>query len=166
MAKTALKGNPINTFGELPKIGGQLPEFKLTKTDLSDITNNDIKGKKVILNIFPSIDTAVCAASVRRFNEEINNIDNAICICVSRDLPFAHSRFCGAEGLDKVVSASLMKDCKFGETFGVKLIDGPLEGLMARSVVVADEEGKIIYTQLVDDITSEPDYEKALAVVK
>ncbi|PID29459.1 MAG: lipid hydroperoxide peroxidase [Candidatus Cloacimonadota bacterium] len=166
MAKVKIQGNEINTVGNIISVGSELPKIDLTKVDLSSLTNEDFKGKKVIFNIFPSIDTPTCAASVRRFNEEISKLENSICVCVSRDLPFAHARFCGAEGLENVVSASLMKSCKFGEDFGVKLVDGPLEGLLARSIVIADEEGKVTYTQLVPEITEEPNYEEALKAIK
>lgn len=166
MAKVTIQGNEINTNNNLPEVGTNLPTFELTKVDLSPLTNDELKGKRVVFNIFPSIDTPTCAASVRRFNEEVSKLDNTVCVCVSRDLPFAHARFCGAEGLENVVSASLMKSCKFGEDFGVKLVDGPLEGLLARSIVIADEDGTIRYTQLVPEITEEPNYEEALNILK
>ena len=166
MAKTAFKGSPVHTIGELPSVGSQAPDFILTKTDLSDISLKDVAGKKVIMNIFPSIDTSVCATSVRKFNAEINKYNNAVVLCISADLPFAHARFCGAEGLHNVVTASELRNRDFGTNYGVRIIDGPLAGLLARSVVVLDEKGKVIYTQLVGDIAEEPDYEKALSMLR
>lgn len=159
MGKIHLKGNEINTSGRLLGVGENAPDFKLTGSDLADISLKDFSGKRVVLNIFPSIDTPVCAMSVRKFNEKISKHDNTVVICVSRDLPFAHARFCGAEGLDLVMSASEMKKLEFGNSYGVRMIEGPLEGLLARAVVAIDERGRIIYTQLVDEVTEEPDYE-------
>lgn len=166
MAKLNLKGNPINTIGELPAVGSQAPDFDLVKNDLSDIKLTDFKGKKVVLNIFPSLDTAVCAASVRRFNVEAAKMDNTVVVCVSKDLPFAHTRFCTSEGITNVISASEFRSNNFGKSYGVMLIDGPLRGLMARSVVVLDEAGKVIHTELVPDIVQEPDYESAINSLK
>lgn len=166
MAKLNLKGNPINTIGELPAVGSQAPDFDLVKNDLSDIKLTDFKGKKVVLNIFPSLDTAVCAASVRRFNVEAAKMDNTVVVCVSKDLPFAHTRFCTTEGITNVISASEFRSNNFGKSYGVMLIDGPLRGLMARSVVVLDEAGKVIHTELVPDIVQEPDYESAINSLK
>jgi len=162
MAEIKLKGTLINTIGDLPPTGQDAPDFNLTKSDMSDFTLNEYKGRKVVLNIFPSIDTPVCATSVRRFNTEINNCENAAVICVSLDLPFAHARFCGAEGLENVISASELRSREFGESYGVRIIDGPFAGLFARAVVVIDETGKVVYTQLVPEIAEEPDYESAL----
>lgn len=166
MAKLNLKGNPINTIGELPAVGSQAPDFDLVKNDLSDIKLTDFTGKKVVLNIFPSLDTAVCAASVRRFNVEAAKMDNTVVVCVSKDLPFAHTRFCTTEGITNVISASEFRSNNFGKSYGVMLIDGPLRGLMARSVVVLDEAGKVIHTELVPDIVQEPDYESAINSLK
>ena len=166
MAQITLKANPIHTVGELPKIGEQAPAFVLTKTDLSDVTLKDFLGKKVVLNIFPSIDTAVCALSVRRFNAEIGKFGNAVALCVSLDLPFAHARFCGAEGLQNVIAVSELRDRAFGDRYGIRIVDGPLAGLLARAVVVIDENGKVIYTQLVPEIAQEPDYQAALDVLR
>ena len=166
MAQITFKGEPVNTTGELPKNGEDAPDFTLTKTDLSDISLKDFTGKKVVLNIFPSIDTSVCATSVRRFNEEISKYENADVICASMDLPFAHARFCGAEGLEKVISASEMRNREFGDRYGVRMVDGPLAGLLARAVVVINEKGKVIYSQMVQEIADEPDYEKALNMLK
>ncbi len=165
MAKITLKGNPINTCGELPAVGGQAPDFSLTKTDLSDISLQDLQGKRVILNIFPSIDTDVCAASVRYFNSKANSLDNTVVLCASLDLPFAHTRFCGAEGLENVVSVSELRNRDFGDAYGVRIADGPLAGLLSRAVVVLDADGKVVYTQQVPEIVQEPDYEAVLAAM-
>ena len=165
MAQVTLKGNPIHTIGELPEIGEQAPDFILTKTDMSDISLKDFAGKKIVLNIFPSIDTPVCAMSVRKFNSEINKFGNAVAICASLDLPFAHQRFCGTEGLENVISVSELRNRDFGDRYGMRITDGPLKGLLARAVVVVDENGKVIYTQLVPEIAQEPDYEPALAAL-
>jgi thiol peroxidase len=162
VAKIKLKETVINTIGDLPPVGQDAPDFNLTKSDMSDITLTQYKGRKVVLNIFPSIDTPVCATSVRRFNTEINNHKNAVVICVSLDLPFAHTRFCGAEGLENIISASELRSREFGNRYGVRIIDGPLAGLLARAVVVIDETGKVIYTQLVPEISEEPNYNNAL----
>ena len=166
MAQITLKGNPINTGGELPKTGTAAPDFVLTKTDLSDISLKDFAGKKIVLNIFPSIDTPVCSMSVRKFNAEIDKFDNAVAICASVDLPFAHARFCGAEGIESAISVSEMRNRAFGDAYGVRIVDGPLSGLLARAVVVIDENGKVIYTQQVPEIAEEPDYDKALNMLK
>ncbi|MFH1982106.1 MAG: thiol peroxidase [Pseudomonadota bacterium] len=166
MAQITLKGNPIHTSGDLPAVGAAAPDFNLTKTDLSDITLADLSGKKLVLNIFPSIDTPVCSVSVRRFNTEIEKHTDALVLSVSRDLPFAHARFCAAEGLKNVVSASILRDAGFGERYGVGIIDGPLAGLMARAVVVLDADGTVVHTQLVPEIGQEPDYAAALAALR
>ncbi len=166
MATVTLKGNPINTSGDLPAIGSQAPDFMLTKTDLSDVSLNDYSGKKIILNIFPSVDTDVCATSVRRFNVEAGKLDNTAVLCISADLPFAHSRFCGAEGIENVDSVSELRNKDFGTAYGTRIIDGPLAGLNARAIVVLDETGKVTYTQLVPEIVEEPDYEKAIEAIK
>lgn len=163
MATTAFKGAPVKLAGELPAPGAAAPDFTLTRSDLSAVSLKDFAGKTLVLNIFPSIDTPVCAMSVRKFNAEIGNYENAAVLCVSADLPFAHARFCGAEGLDHVVSASTFRSPEFGDGYGTRIMDGPLAGLMARAVVVVDGTGKVVYTQLVGDITEEPDYDKALA---
>ena len=162
MAKIKHKGNDINTAGTLPDIGTQAPNFVLTKSDLSSISLSDYKGKKVILNIFPSLDTGVCATSVRQFNSKAASLTNTVVICISRDLPFAHSRFCGAEGINNVVSASEYKDENFSKAYGVKILDGALAGLLSRSVVVIDENGKVKYTEQVPEIAQEPNYDAAL----
>jgi len=166
MAKITLQGNTINTCGDLPVNGSAAPDFTLIKTDLTEIKLAELKGKKIILNIFPSIDTPVCATSVRKFNESASEINNTVILCVSKDLPFAHSRFCGAEGIERVHSVSDFRTGKFGEKYGVTIIDSPLAGLLARSVVVIDEAGTIVYSELVNETAVEPDYESALKAVK
>ena len=162
MARITLKGNPINTSGNLPSVGSKAPDFRLTKNDLSDVSLKDFSGKKVVLNIFPSIDTGVCAASVRKFNEAAAKLSNAVVLCVSADLPFAQKRFCGAEGISNVVMGSELHEKKFGETYGVRITDGGLAGLLARSVVVIDEKGNVKYTEQVPEIGQEPNYDAAL----
>jgi thiol peroxidase len=166
MAKIKLKGNVINTVGELPQAGDVAPDFKLTKNDLSDVTLQEYRGKKVVLNIFPSLDTAVCAMSVRKFNAEAENLSNTVVLCISRDLPFAQARFCGAEGLENVITLSEMRDGDFSQHYGVRIIDGPMAGLMARAVVILNEGGVVKYTELVPEITQEPNYEEALKNLK
>lgn len=166
MSKTHLKGNPVSTFGALPVKGALAPDFVLVKTDLSNLELNDLLGKKILLNIFPSLDTAVCAASVRRFNVDAAKLNNVAVVCVSKDLPFAHSRFCTTEGIENVISASEFRDNNFSKEYGILMTDGPLQGLMARSVVVIDEKGEVVYTELVPEITQEPDYEAALKALK
>ncbi len=166
MATVTLGGKPTKTSGELPSVGSPAPDFSLTKTDLADVSLKDFAGKKVILNIFPSIDTSVCAASVKKFNSEAANVDNTVVVCVSKDLPFAHQRFCGAEGIENVTPLSEMRNSDFGSSYGVRIEDGPLAGVFARSIVVIDESGKVTHTQLVTEIKEEPDYEAALAAVK
>ncbi len=165
MATVTLKGNPFNTAGELPAVGSAAPAFELVKNDLSNQTLADLKGKKVVLNIFPSLDTAVCAASVRKFNVEAAKKSNTVVLGISKDLPFASGRFCTTEGIENVVTASAFRDAKFGADYGVQIVDGPLAGLFARSVVVVDEEGKVIYNELVPETVEEPNYEAALAVL-
>ena len=164
MANTAFQGSPVKTVGELPAKGEQSPAFSLVGSDLGDVTSQDYSGKRVVLNIFPSLDTGVCAASVRKFNELASGLENTTVVCVSNDLPFAQARFCGAEGIENVVTASGFRS-SFGKDFGVTMVDGPLAGLLARSVVVLDEKGTVTYTQLVDEITTEPDYDSAIAAV-
>jgi len=166
MAQITLKGNAINTSGNLPAVGSNAPDFSLTKTDLSDISLKDFAGKKLILNIFPSLDTAVCAASVRKFNAEVSSLTNTEVLCISCDLPFAHNRFCTTEGLDKVTSASEMHTRGFGEDYGVRIIDGGLKGVFSRAIVIVDENGKVVYTEQVPEITQEPDYAAALNAAK
>ncbi|GGG68873.1 thiol peroxidase [Corynebacterium pelargi] len=161
MALTHFQGNEANTNGNLPEAGSTLPEFTLVGTDLKELGNKDFAGKRLVLNIFPSIDTGVCAASVREFNQRAAALDNTVVLCVSEDLPFALARFCGAEGIDNVVSASGFRT-SFAQDFGVQLQDSPLEGLMARAVVVADENGAVLHAQLVEEIGTEPDYDAAV----
>ena len=162
MAEITLKGNKIHTVGKLPAVGSAAPDFVLTGKDLSDVKLSDMKGKKVVLNIFPSLDTDVCAASVRRFNAEAQKKENTVVVCASLDLPFAHGRFCTTEGLENVVPASELRDRSFGEKYGVRISDGPLAGLFSRAVVVVDENGKVTYTEQVPEIVQEPNYEAAL----
>ena len=163
MAAITLKGNKIHTVGDLPTVGSKAPDFSLVNSDLSDTTLADYKGKRVILNIFPSLDTDVCASSVRRFNLEAGKLDNTVVLCASMDLPFAHKRFCSNEGLDDVITLSGMRNQNFGNEYGVLIADGPLAGLYSRAVVVLDENGIVIYTEQVPEIVQEPDYEKALS---
>ncbi|WP_243323380.1 MULTISPECIES: thiol peroxidase [Geothrix] len=165
MAKVTLKGNPFNTAGDLPKVGSAAPAFTLVRTDLSEVSNKDLAGQRVVLNIFPSLDTPTCAASVRKFNARANEKPDTTILCVSADLPFAQKRFCGAEGLDNVVPASVFRAPDFGKAYGVTLTDGPMKGLLARAVVVVDGAGKVIHTELVPEIAQEPDYNAALAVL-
>ena len=166
MAQIKFKGNPINSIGTLPAVGSKAPDFKLTKTDLSDVSLKDFAGKKVILNIFPSIDTGVCATSVRKFNTEAAGLPNTVVVGVSKDLPFAHKRFCGAENITGVVTTSDLREGSFGKAYGVTMTEGPLAGLFSRSIVVIDEQGTVKYVEQVPEITQEPDYAKAIAAVK
>ncbi len=163
MASTQLGGNPVQLAGEFPAKDSQAQEFTGVRKDLSGITLSSLKGKRVVLNIFPSIDTAVCATSVRKFNEKAAALDNTTVLCVSGDLPFAHQRFCGAEGIEDVITVSVFRNPEFAVDYGVLIQDGPLAGLTARAVLVVDETGRIIHAQLVGDIKEEPDYEAALA---
>ncbi len=165
MAQITLKGNPINTIGNLPEKGTKAPDFTLVKNDLSMGSLSDYKGKKVVLNIFPSLDTGTCAAAVRRFNQEASNLENTVVLCISKDLPFAQARFCGAEGLEEVINFSDFRTGEFGKAYGVEIADGPLAGLESRAVVIVDEEGKVTYTQQVPEIVDEPDYESVLAAL-
>ncbi len=166
MANISLKGSPVHTKGDLPSVGSKAPDFKLTNNELSEKTLNDYKGKKIVLNIFPSVDTGTCAASVRKFNKEAANLENTKVLCISRDLPFAQNRFCAAEGLENVETLSEFRDDNFSDAYQVKITDGPLAGLMSRAVVVVNEDGNVIYTEQVPEIVNEPDYEKALASIK
>jgi thiol peroxidase len=166
MAQITLKGKPIHTIGTLPAVGSKAPDFKLTKTDLSDVSLKDFAGKRVILNIFPSIDTGVCATSVRRFNQDAAHLPGTVVLGVSRDLPFAHGRFCGAEGIQNVVTTSDLREGSFGKAYGVQIVDGPMAGLLSRAIVVLSEEGVVKYTEQVPEIAQEPDYAKALAAAK
>ena len=166
MATITLKGNPIETIGELPAVGSKVPGFTLTKTDLSDCALTDFAGKHIVFSIFPSIDTPVCAASVRRFNSDASSLDNTVVLCISADLPFAHNRFCEGEGLKNVVSLSNFRSATFGKDFGVEITTGPLTGLLSRAVVIVDEEGVVKYIEQVPEITQDPDFDAALAFLK
>lgn len=166
MATITFKGSKVSTSGELPAKGSSAPEFTLVKQDLSEVSLKDLKGKKVVLNIFPSLDTSTCAASVRKFNKEAAALSNTVVLAVSADLPFAAGRFCTAEGIANVHPASVFRNPEFAKNYGVLMTDGPLKGLLARSVVVIDEAGKVVYNQLVSEVTEEPDYNGALSAVK
>jgi thiol peroxidase len=163
MAQITLRGNSINTVGELPDVGSPAPGFTLTGTDLGAVSSDQFRGKPVLLNIFPSIDTPVCATSVRTFNERAA-ADGRSVVCVSNDLPFAQKRFCGAEGIENVATASAFRD-SFGQDYGVTIVDGPMAGLLARAVVVIGADGNVAYTELVPEIATEPDYDAALAAL-
>ncbi|KQB43855.1 lipid hydroperoxide peroxidase [Flavobacterium sp. L1I52] len=165
MASITLGGNPINTVGELPKVGSKLADFKLVKNDLSVASLSDFSGKKLVLNIFPSIDTGTCATSVRKFNETAAKLENTAVLCISRDLPFAQKRFCGAEGIENVENLSDFQDGAFGKTNGLEIADGALKGLHSRVIIVADADGTILHTEQVSEIANEPNYEAALAVL-
>ena len=162
MATVTLKGNEIHTLGNLPSSGSEAPNFILTKNDLSSATLSDYKGQKVVLNIFPSVDTGTCAQSVRQFNQEAAELENTKVLCISKDLPFAQARFCGAEGIDKVETLSDFRDGNFGKAYNVEFTDGPLQGLLSRAVVVLDENGTITYAEQVAEIVDEPNYKAAL----
>lgn len=164
MATTAFKGNPVTTIGELPAAGTQAPDFDLVGSDLSEVSSAELRGRRVILNIFPSVDTGVCAQSVRTFNEKAAALEGTTVVCVSADLPFAAKRFCAAEGIENVTTGSTFRS-SFGANYGVTMNDGPLAGLLARSVVVIDADGRVVHTELVDDITHEPDYDAAIAAL-
>jgi thiol peroxidase len=165
MAEITFRGNPLHTVGELPAVGSPAPAFTLTGLDLSDVSVGDFAGKNLVLNIFPSIDTAVCATSVRTFNERAAALENTAVLNVSADLPFAMGRFCGAEGIENVQSASVFRS-DFGDTYGVRITEGPLAGLMSRAVVVVNGDGVVSYTEQVPEIGQEPDYDSALAALK
>lgn len=166
MAQITFKGNAINTVGNLPAVGTTAPDFKLTNSDLSEKSLSDYKGKNVVLNIFPSVDTGVCAQSVRTFNKEVSAVDNTIVLCISKDLPFAMNRFCAAEGLQNVETLSDFKNNDFTNAYGVQMTDGPLNGLLSRAVVVINPEGKVVYNEQVPEITQEPDYNNAINALK
>ncbi len=164
MAEVTLRGNPLHTIGELPEVGSPAPAFTLTGSTLGDVTQGDFDGKSIVLNIFPSIDTPTCATSVRTFNQRAAELDDTVVVCVSADLPFAQGRFCGAEGIENVTTGSTFRS-SFGSDYGVTLTDGPLAGVLARSVVVIGTDGNVKYTQLVGEIADEPDYDAALAAI-
>jgi thiol peroxidase len=166
MAQVTFKGNPIQIAAGLPEIGSSAPDFSVVKTDLVSISLSELKGRKVVLNIFPSIDTPVCAAAVRRFNEEAAKLNNTTVLCISKDLPFAHKRFCAAEGIDNVIAGSEFRDSSFSDAYGVLIQDEPLAGLFSRAIVIIDEQGTVVYTEQVPEIGQEPDYDKALAAIK
>ena len=165
MSEVKFKGSGVNTQGTLPAVGVKAPDFSLTAGDLSQKSLADFEGKNIVLNIFPSLDTGTCAASVRAFNSKISEKENAVVLCISKDLPFAQGRFCGAEGLDNVITLSEYKDSSFSDAYGVKFVDGPLLGLLSRAVVVIDESGNVIYTEQVDETVNEPNYDAALATL-
>ena len=165
MSKITLKGEPVETVGKLPEVKTAAPDFTLTKTDLSDVSLGSYNDKRIILNIFPSIDTDVCAASASRFNEEVNSLDNTVVLCISADLPFAHKRFCEAEGLEKIVPLSAFRSGEFGIDYGVTITSGPLAGLLSRAIVIIDEQGEVTYTEQVPEIAQEPDYDAVLKAV-
>jgi len=165
MASITLKGNPVHTSGDLPKVGAPAPNFKLVRNDLSEVSLETFAGKKKVLSIFPSIDTPVCATAVRTFNQKAAAAGNAVVLNISADLPFALKRFCGAEGIDKVETLSAFRG-EFSKDYGVRIADSPLAGLCARAIVVLDEQNKVVYTEQVPEITQEPNYEKALAALK
>ncbi|MFD2892625.1 thiol peroxidase [Flavobacterium chuncheonense] len=165
MATITLGGNTIHTNGELPSKGTKFTDFKLVNTDLSITTLADFAGQKLVLNIFPSIDTGTCATSVRQFNQKASTLENTKVLCISRDLPFAQKRFCGAEGIENVVNLSDFQDGSFGKTNGLEIIDGPLKGLHSRVIIILDENGIVKYTEQVPEIANEPNYESALAAL-
>jgi len=162
LTRITLKGNPINTVGKLPAVGSAAPDFKLTAADLSDKSLADFKGKQIVFNIFPSLDTSVCAMSVRKFNQLAADHKDTVVLCASADLPFAHGRFCAGEGIKNVVTLSDFRHKEFGERYGVRIVDGPLAGLLSRAVIVIDKSGKVRYTEQVPEIGQEPDYDSAL----
>jgi thiol peroxidase len=162
MAIITLKGNVIETVGELPVVGSSAPGFTLVTTDLSEVGLKDFKGKRVVLNIFPSIDTPVCATSVRRFNQEAAGLNDTVVLSISADLPFAHKRFCEVEGIENVVSLSVFRDQNFGTDYGVRIITGPIAGLLSRAIVIIDGSGKVTYTEQVPEISQDPDFAAAL----
>ncbi len=162
MAKITLKGNPVHTYSSLPPVGSVAPDFLIVKTDFTEVKLTDFRGQKVILNIFPSVDTSTCAASERRFNQVAGDLENTVIISVSMDLPYALRRFCAAEGIEEVIPGSVFRSPEFGKNYGVMMTDGYMKGLMSRSIVVINEQGKILYTQQVPEINHEPDYDEAL----
>ena len=166
MATITLKGKEVHTNGDLPIAGAQAPDFRLVQTDLIELSLSELKGKKVILNIFPSLDTGVCAASVRRFNKEVASLGNTVVLAISKDLPFAHTRFCTTEGIDNVKPLSAFRDSDFEKNYGVLITDGHLKGLLARVVIAIDESGKIIYSELVQEIGQEPNYGAVISHIR
>ena len=165
MAKITLKGNPVNTSGNLPSTGSKAPDFTLVKTDLGELSLSDLKGKKVLLSASPSLDTGICATSVRKFNEAAAGKANTVVLAITKDLPFANGRFCSAEGIENVIALSGFRNSSFGKDYGLEIIDGLFKGLYSRCLIVIDENGIIKYTQQVPEIAQEPDYDKALAAL-
>ncbi|TDV72682.1 thiol peroxidase [Pseudomonas sp. LP_7_YM] len=166
MAQVTRRGSPVQISGQLPDVGSTAPAFKLVGGDLSDVTLESFAGKRKVLNIFPSVDTPTCATSVRKFNTQANELNNAVVLCISADLPFAQARFCGAEGLENVKNLSTMRGAEFLQDYGVAIADGPMVGLTTRAVVVLDENNKVLHSELVPEIGQEPNYEAALAVLR
>jgi thiol peroxidase len=166
MATITFKGQAVHTSGQLPLVGHPCPDFCLTGVDLADITLTSLEGQRVILNVFPSLDTPVCADSVRTFNERAAESPDTVVLCVSMDLPFAHHRFCGTQGLDRVVPASAFRAREFGDWMGLRMEDGRLAGLLARAIIALDENGTVVHTQLVPELTQEPDYDLAIAILR
>jgi Peroxiredoxin len=166
MAQITFKNTPVNTSGYLPKRGEKAPDFKLVNTELATVSLHDFRGKKVVLNIFPSLDTGVCAASVRRFNKMASEMDNTAILAISKDLPFAHARFCTIEGIENVIPLSDFRISDFDDNYGVLMVDGPLKGLLARAVVLIDTSGEVLYSELVPEIAEEPNYEAVLSHLK
>jgi thiol peroxidase len=164
MASITFKNHPVTTVGELPAKGSTLPAFELVGQDLGAVTGADLAGRRIVLNIFPSLDTGTCAMSVRKFNELAAGLENTVVVCVSKDLPFAQARFCGAEGIENVVTGSAFRS-SFGEDFGVTMADGPLAGLLSRAVVITDADGTVLYTEQVAEVSEEPDYDAAQAAL-
>jgi len=165
MATITLKGNPVKTSGELPAVGSEINNFELVAKNLARVSLADYKGSKLVLNIFPSLDTGTCASAVRYFNELAGKLENTKVLCISRDLPFAQARFCGAEGLDNVITLSDFETGQFGRDFGLQVIEGPMKGLLSRVVILVDEKGKVTYTQQVQEISEEPNYDEVVAAM-
>ena len=166
MATITLNGNPVHTCGTLPIVGHATPPFSLTRTDFRDITSVDLEGKRVLLSIFPSLDTSTCAESVRRFNALTADLNDTVLLCVSMDLPFAQDLFCGSKHLERAVPVSAFRHSEFGQAFGLTLVDGPLRGLLARAVVALEENGTVVHTELVPELTREPDYDLAIHAIR
>ncbi|MCM1482857.1 MAG: thiol peroxidase [Muribaculaceae bacterium] len=166
METVYFNGTVCHTYGMLPAVGSEAPKFDLAGVGLAPVTSEDFSGKRIVLNIFPSLDTEVCARSVRKFNEEAAKLDDTVVVCVSMDLPFAMSRFCTTEGIKNVVVASAFRSPMFGQKYGVELVDGPLKGLLTRAVIIIDADGRVVFRDLVDEITHEPDYDAAIKFLK
>lgn len=166
METILFKGTPVHTYGRLPRVGSPAPRFTLTRGDLTELRSEALKGRRIVLNIFPSLDTAVCATSVRKFNQLAASLDNTTVVAVSKDLPFAQSRFCSTEGIENLIAASAFRSPEFAREYGVEMVDGPLAALLARAVIVIDETGRVVHAELVPEITREPDYEAAIEALK